>query len=585
MTAPVESQALALVLVDELARCGVRHACLAPGSRSAPLAIAMAGDKRIAVHVVVDERSASFLALGIAKSSGSAAAVLSTSGTAAANFHPAVVEAHHARTPLIVLTADRPPELQATGANQTIDQTRLYGDSVRFFAEVGAAGSLAESVPYWRSVAARAHALASGPRAGPVHVNVPFREPLVPEPGTPARSARASGLDGRPEGEPWHRITTGRRVVAGDVADHVSRLLEASTRPLLVAGSGHYATDGLLELAEHGDIPILAEAASGLRRGPTAISTYDALLRIEQWADAHQPDLVLRVGKTATSKSLARLLAGGVEQILIDPDLAFEDPERAATTVVAAHPEEIAAALNPSGLKRAQSGWLEEWLQAEGLARDAVDSVLDAADEPTEPRTARDLASMLPDGATLVVASSMPVRDLDWFMAPRAGVRVLANRGASGIDGFVSTALGVAIAGPAPTVALTGDLSMLHDSNGFTLAGAGHVDVVFVVVNNDGGGIFSFLPQAEWPQEFETLFGTPHGLDFEVYAELYRIGYTRLQRADDLEGVVVSATAAGGPHLIEIRTDRRANVDVHRNVWAAVEHGISQSPPARTARP
>ena len=570
-TAP--SVALALVLVDELARCGVEHACLAPGSRSAPLAMALADDDRIALHVVIDERSAAYLALGIAKATGRPAVVLSTSGTAAVNFHPAVVESHHARVPLIVMTADRPPELRDTGANQTIDQTKLYGYAVRWFAEVGVAEAIADSVPFWRSVAARAFARACGLPAGCVHLNVALRDPLVPESGSSPPRIGSTELDGRPNGAPWHRVVPGRRIVPPDIVEQVSQRLDRAIRPVLVGGSGDFETGALKALAEKRGIPILAEPTSGLRSGQNAISTYDALLRIESWAETHRPDVVLRVGKSGTSKALANYLDAGVEQILIDDDPGFDDPERTATTAVGADPSTFGSAL----LKLVGAGprdWLEEWRHAERRARAAIDSVLDADDTPSEPRAARDLAASVPEGSTLVVASSMPVRDLDWFMAPRSGVSVLANRGASGIDGFVSTALGIGLVAGGPTVALTGDLSMLHDSNGFTLAGAGDLDIVFVVLNNDGGGIFSFLPQAEWPDVFETLFGTPHGLDFRWYAELYGCGYERLERAGDLEMVLKSSMSAGGPRLIEIATDRRANVELHKRVWEAVEQSL-----------
>jgi 2-succinyl-5-enolpyruvyl-6-hydroxy-3-cyclohexene-1-carboxylate synthase len=569
-TAP--SVALALVIVDELARCGVQHACLAPGSRSAPLAMALSDDDRIDLHVVLDERSASFLALGIAKASGTPVAVLSTSGTAAANFHPAVVESHYARVPLLVVTADRPPELRDTGANQTIDQTNLYGTSVRWFAEVGTAGTISASVPYWRSVVARAFGRAWGPPAGPVHLNVALREPLVQDHHAP--HIPSAELSGRPDGSPWHRIVAGRRTISQDAVEDIAGRLAAATRPLLVGGSGTFDSRTLLDFAGERGLPILAEPTSGLRSGPNAVSTYDALLRVGSWVEAHRPDVVLRVGKSGTSKALASYLDARVEQILVDDDPAFDDPERTATTVVGANPSELGAALLGSA-SEGSSEWLEEWRKAERVARAAIDSVLDEDDAPSEPRAARDVAVAMPEGSTLVVASSMPVRDLDWFMAPRSDLRVLANRGASGIDGFVSTALGCAVATLGPIAALAGDLSMLHDANGFTLANAADVDIVFVVLNNDGGGIFSFLPQAEWPESFESLFGTPHGLDFRKYADFFRCGYERLERAGDLDMTLKQAFAAGGPQLIEITTDRPANVELHRRVWKAVEQAIN----------
>jgi 2-succinyl-5-enolpyruvyl-6-hydroxy-3-cyclohexene-1-carboxylate synthase len=279
-----------------------------------------------------------------------------------------------------------------------------------------------------------------------------------------------------------------------------------------------------------------------------------------------RPDLVVRVGGTGTSKPLAGYLGPDVPQVVVDPDGDWADPGRCAEWIIAADPRLLATLVEPGG----DHPWTQRWLEAEQLARAAIDAVLDHDDQPSEPRTARDLPAMCPDGTTLVAASSMPIRDLESFMRPRAALRVLGNRGASGIDGFVSTTLGAAIGGPRPTVALAGDLSMLHDQNGLLLAMNTRVDAVFVVMNNDGGGIFSFLPQAEFAGDFERLFGTPHGISFEAVAELYRCGYQRVERAQDLRSALSRAASGTGVHLIEIRTDRDANVALHRRLWEAV---------------
>jgi 2-succinyl-5-enolpyruvyl-6-hydroxy-3-cyclohexene-1-carboxylate synthase len=289
------------------------------------------------------------------------------------------------------------------------------------------------------------------------------------------------------------------------------------------------------------------------------------------------PDLVVRVGRTGTSKPLAGYLeaplkapdpkrAQEIRQVVVDPDGDWTDPGRSAGWIIRADPGVLAALVEPA----AGRPWTERWREAEKVARTAIDAVLDAEEAPSEPRIARDLAAWCPDGTTLVAASSMPIRDLESFMRPRSGLRVVANRGASGIDGFVSTALGVALAGPGPTVALAGDLSMLHDGNGLLLARSGTVDAVFVVVNNDGGGIFSFLPQADFPADFERLFGTPHGMSFEAVAAAYRCGYRRVERAGDLTTAVAESLSGGGVHLVEVRTERAANVALHRRIWQAV---------------
>jgi 2-succinyl-5-enolpyruvyl-6-hydroxy-3-cyclohexene-1-carboxylate synthase len=561
MTAPNPSTALATTLIDELIRCGVRHLCLAPGSRSAPLAIAAARSS-MDVHVSIDERSASFLALGIAKATRSPAAVVCTSGSAAANLFPAVIEAHHSTTPLLTLTADRPPELRATAANQTIDQIKMFGDAVRFFAEAGIAEDSAHSRRYWRSLAGRVVAEATGSPPGPVHLNLAFREPLVPD-GDDFGADTAGGEDGGP----WTEVVRSPAIPDEAVLDDLVHRL-AGRRAALVAGDCRIDGDAVVDLAEAAGWPVLAEPLSGMRRGPNAISTYDALVRVEKFASSHRPEVVVRVGKTGTSKVLPGWLEG-VEQILIDPHGRWLDPERALDRIVVADPAVVAMRLTER-VAGAGGGWIESWRVAEDAARDAIDGLLDATDEPTEPRVARDLAALLPDGSTLVVASSMPVRDLDRTMAVRAGLRILGNRGASGIDGFVSTTMGVALGGGAPTFALAGDLSMLHDSNGLTLTSNDRPEVVFVVLNNDGGGIFSFLPQAK-DKDFELLFGTPHGLSFEHLATLHRCGYARLERASDLPGLLQGT----GVTIVEVRTDRDANVDIHRRMSRVVADALA----------
>lgn len=556
------SEALATVLVDEFCRLGLTHACLAPGSRSAPLALALDADDRVDLHVRLDERSAAFTALGVARVTRRPVLVLSTSGTAAANFHPAVLEAHHARVPLLVVTADRPPELRATAANQTIDQTKLYGDAVRFFAELGPPENRAESLPYWRSLAGRAYAAAGSP-PGPVHLNVGFRDPLVPEPGSTAWS---HGLGGRPGGRPWIEAPPPAHGPSSEEVELLADAFAGVEAGLIVAGDSDADPSALVALADTAGWPLLAEPTSNARRGPNAVSTFDALLRHDGFARSHRPDLVVRVGKAGLSKSLAKWLDPGVEQVLIDGHGAWLDPERSVARIITADPARLCGAVAEILPRRTRSAWLAEWMGAEARARGALDAALDADDSPSEPRVARDLAALAADGAALVVASSMPVRDLNSFMAPRSGLRVIANRGVSGIDGFTSTALGVATAHPGPVVALSGDLSLLHDQNGL-LAPRPEVDLTLVVLNNDGGGIFSFLPQASLPHGFERLFGTPHGLDLEALAGLHSCSHVLLERASDLDGAL---RGAEGIRVVEVRTHRAENAALHRKVWNEV---------------
>ena len=575
MTAP--SPLLAAVLVDELARAGVTDVCLAPGSRSAPLAMAVYADDRIRLHVRHDERSAGFLAIGLAKISHRPVAVVCTSGSATANLHPAVVEADTARVPLLVLTADRPPELRGTGANQTIDQIKMFGSAVRWFCEMGAPD--ADLVTYWRSATSRACGEARGALggpAGPVHLNLGFREPLVPEAGDSPDAA----LGGRPGGDAW--TATGEFRPAPSAADlaWLSERIQATERGLLVVGDTDTDPRPLRALAAAAGWPLLAEPPSGARGGDHAITVYDHLLRDAPFAAAHDPDLVVLVGRLGLSKALLARLSPDVPQVLIDRDGAWLDPQRAIRRVITADPAVTAAAVVDDLLDRPASAWLTSWLRAEAVVRAALDEVLDAEARPSEPRTARDLAAALPGGAALTVASSMPVRDVAMFMAGRDGLRIIANRGASGIDGFVSTAMGVAAAHDGPAFALAGDLSLLHDQNGLLPPPSGRPDLVIVVLNNDGGGIFSFLPQARHPRGYEALFGTPHGVSIERLAGVYGAGYRLLENAADLADAVLGASAAGGIHLVEVRTDRAANRALHHRLEAAALRALGEGLPA-----
>jgi 2-succinyl-5-enolpyruvyl-6-hydroxy-3-cyclohexene-1-carboxylate synthase len=551
------STALARTLVDEWARAGLTDACLAPGSRSAPLALALAADPRIRVHVHLDERSGGFFALGASKASGRPALVLSTSGTAAAHLHPAVLEARHARVGLLVCTADRPPELHDTGAPQTTDQVKLFGGAVRFFADLGP-DAHPEAMASWRPIAARAYIEAAGPPAGPVQLNLAFREPLVPDAGT-----EIPEVPGRPAGRPW-------------VVSHPARLegpaglrerLLAAERGLVVAGWG--SPPEAHEVAFWLGWPLLADAISGNRSSGTDITAYEALLRVPGFAAAHRPDLVVRFGAALTSKTATAWLDASIPQIVVDPDGAWLDPQRAAAERVAALPD--VRDLSIHGMGR----WYDDWQTVEEVARHALDGFLDADDQPFEGRVARDVAAVCTDRtAALVVASSMPVRDLEAF----AGVvshRVFSNRGVNGIDGFNSTVLGVAaVAGPA--VGLSGDLAFLHDIGGLYGAARRDIDAVLVVVDNDGGGIFNFLPQADLPEEtFEALFGTPHGLDLMAVAGAYGIPAERVTKAGDLPPALGRALDEGGVRAIVVPTgDRRANVERHRRAWAAVARAL-----------
>ena len=550
---------LIAAFVDELARCGVTDACTSPGSRSTPLVIALARHPRLRAHSHIDERASAFFALGLAKASGRAVAIACTSGTAAANFAPAVIEASEARVPLIVLTADRPPELRETGAGQTIDQVKLYGGAVRWFFEVGNHDLSDERVAWIRALACRAHAAATGERPGPVHLNWPLREPLVP-------SEAVSAPGGRADGRPWVSIA-GREPRPARLADHIA----APARGIIVAGRDDRGlSPAVPELARAAGYPLLAEPLSGARAGAAAIANYDALLRDGAFAAAHAPEVVIRVGDLPTSKTLRGWLAGlrDARQICVQAGGGpWQDPAAVVELVLRADPRE----LEPP--PPTPDAWLASWREADTAAAGAVARTL--GEELSEPNVARPLGEALPADATLFVAASMPVRDVEWFWPAREGSpRVLSNRGANGIDGTLSSALGVAAAAAGPVVALIGDVAFAHDLSGLLAASRLDLSLTVVLINNEGAAVFDYLPIAHERDVYEHHIATAPGLEFERAASLYRMDYERPQSLAQLRALLA---APAGRTLIEVRCDRAAGRDLHARVWAEVSRSISGS--------
>ncbi len=564
-------------LVDEWARAGLTDAVVSPGSRSTPMALALVADERVRVHVHHDERSAAFIAVGVGRASGRPAVVLTTSGTAAVELHPAVVEAHHDKVPLLVVTADRPPELRDVGAPQTIDQVHLFGRSVRAYAEPGV--PIEATREQWRSVAAQAVIDAVTSPPGPVHLNLSFREPLLGQVGVLP--------GGRPGGGPWHGRPGPAAARAGIDADVLADAVEGCNG-VIVAGGGIGDPDAVHALAAALRWPVIADPRSGCRvpRAGT-ISHADAILRVPEVAARLRPDVVLRLGSLPASKVLGQwLAASGAWQLGVEADGLVFDPDRVLASVLTAEPGAFCAQVSES-LRRDRAGsvaapgdWFDAWTAADAEAASAIRATLAAHHEPTEPAIARDLMAAMPDGSHVMVSSSMPVRDVEWFAAPREGVTVHANRGANGIDGVVSTAVGIALATGAPTAVLVGDIAFLHDTNALLGLARRPLDLVIVVIDNDGGGIFSFLPQADAlaPAAFETLFATPHGVDPGAIAGAHGLPVSRVDHQDQLARLVRSAVGAGGAQVLVVRTDRTENVAVHRAVHAAVATALAPDP-------
>jgi 2-succinyl-5-enolpyruvyl-6-hydroxy-3-cyclohexene-1-carboxylate synthase len=579
--------AYAATLADEWARNGVAHAVVCPGSRSAPLALALAAEPRIGVHVRLDERSAAFTALGIGLVTGMPAVMVTTSGTAAAELHAAVVEADLASVPLLVCTADRPAELHGVGAPQTIEQSELFGTALRWRHDPGVAD--ASSRGWWRSVASRSVIEATGgPRGpGPVHLNLPFREPLVGEP------ALAGGAEpGRPAEQPWHLAPHSEDAPSDAMlAALAANGEELPGRGLIVAGARCGERAAVLALAGALGWPVLADPGSGLRvPGEGVVTMADPLLRAASFARSHRPEIVLRLGGAWASKAVETYLAdsarSGTRVVVVDPNGSWRDPERQAAVFLRSDPTALCRAL----LGRAQGdlrgahpqgdggAWWHDWAAAEARALEVLGERL--ASGLDEPSLAQRLFRAMSPDANLVVASSMPIRDLVSFAAPRtAPPKVFANRGANGIDGVVSTALGIAIASEAPTVALVGDLAFLHDVSALAGGEQPAAPLTVVVADNRGGGIFSFLEQAALldAPRFELLFGTPQAQDPARVAAGFGWPVDRIDADNEqqFEATLAARVASGSPSVISVRLPERAeNVERHRALFAAVSSAL-----------
>jgi 2-succinyl-5-enolpyruvyl-6-hydroxy-3-cyclohexene-1-carboxylate synthase len=601
MTPATDTYLLLRAFVDELARCGMRAACTSPGSRCAPLVLTLAREERLTCYSHIDERCAGFFALGLAKASGLPVAVTCTSGTAAAELLPAAIEAFQARVPLILLTADRPPELRENGAGQAIDQLKLFGSAAKWFFEVGTHEADEERLHWVRTLACRAYWTALEGRPGVVHLNFPLREPLVTEDPLP------DDRTGRPGEIPYVRrpqvITTGEA--------QLQRLVAAAKRGVLVAGRHERAGQASIgqlgaaaaEFCEATGWPLLADPLSGARRGDAAIAHYDALLRDAAFAGKLNPDLILRVGDLPVSKPLRTWLAGlkDVPQVALDPEGAWQDPAAVLSDSLALEPSAALTGLtmlvSPTTettttgtsatrteirprLSPADPDWLAGWRAADERAAEAILGVLGSA-ELSEPGIAVELGVLLPQTATLFVASSMPVREIETFWPVRPDPpRVLCNRGANGIDGTVSSAFGAAADADGPVVLLIGDVALAHDIGGLLAAKRLDLKLTIVLVDNGGGGIFDFLPVSRTPMAaaydiYARHIATPTTLDFGKAAALYGLAHERVETIPAFRAALERALSPQvGSAIVQVQTDRTSNVELHGRVWRSVADSL-----------
>ncbi|NWN94447.1 MAG: 2-succinyl-5-enolpyruvyl-6-hydroxy-3-cyclohexene-1-carboxylic-acid synthase [Bacillus sp. (in: Bacteria)] len=560
--------------IRQLSAMGIRYAVVSPGSRSTPIAMLLAEHPDFKIYMDIDERSAAFFALGLAKEKRKPVVLLCTSGTAAANYYPAVAEANISRVPLIVLTADRPHELRNVGAPQAIDQIRLYGTHVKWFEEMPLPEAGEEVLQFVRQTAARAVVTALQQPAGPVHLNFPLREPLVPvlKPSPFAGEVPVPAIEN----------FSGTLQLSEETVEVVAKEIREKNRGLIICGPIDIPgfAEAVVALSEKTGYPVLADPLSQLRSGrhgkERIIENYDSLLKDPKWADRLAPDVVIRFGAMPVSKPLTLLLkkVKTAAHYIVDGGNGWRDPVKRGTTVVYSDEIDFCKKLSNIIVMNPVSEWFTMWEKLNQQALQIVTASLEAEETFDEGKTVTELAAALPDGSTLFVGNSMPIRDVDtFFQATDKKIRILANRGANGIDGVVSSAAGVS-AGCGKAFLLIGDLSFFHDLNGLLMTKMHKLNLCVILINNNGGGIFSFLPQADEPEKFEQLFGTPTDLAFEYAVKMYGGSYIQPQNWDQFRAAL--SEYKGGLQVIEVRTNRAKNVETHRKIWSQVSREMER---------
>lgn len=572
--------------VDELARAGLKHVCICPGSRSTPIAISFARHQSITKHLHLDERSASFFALGIALAEEEPVAVLCTSGTAAANFLPAVIESNYANVPLIVITTDRPPELWEWGAHQTIDQLQLFGNHPKWSVSMPPPQITPKLLRYVRALATRLYWTARTSPSGPVHVNMPFRDPLSP--ANVPEDFEGSGVDletlnGRSENNPYVIANMGKLELDQNVINHLSRLLPRNG--IIVCGPQRSNRLGQLIKAVGARLgyPVLADPLSQIRgesdQYDNVIDNYDLFLRDPEIAGTLAPAMIIRFGGWPTSATLNMFLETyrDSRHMIVTED-GWNDPAHLNSELIRVEPTRFCESLLESPVSATSTSWLKKWLHISTLTKELSGKLLKGMNELFEGKLFTELEALLPEESALFLGNSMPVRDMDTFF-PRSGksVQCLSNRGANGIDGVISTALGFGSASRKRTVLIIGDLSFYHDMNGLLAAKRYRMDTTIVVINNDGGGIFSFLPQSNYPEFFEDYLGTPHGLTFDNVAELYDLPYVRITNWNEFRNAFSTSVTTAGPSIIEVLSNRQQNQRLHQQFADRVLRSLRKS--------
>ncbi len=559
--------------VDELVQSGLTDVVISPGSRSTPLAMTMTQHPDINQWVIIDERSAAFFALGLAKKKNRAVAIVCTSGTAAANYYPAIVEAHYGRVPLVALTADRPHELRDVGAPQSIEQIGLYGYYAKWFHEMALPEADSKMLEYARSKASRAVNTATNGNAGPVHLNFPLREPLIPD-------FTIAGLWGRRNDQAYYPVFNGERRLHLDQLNHLIQKLQSHQKGLLVCGPqlDKEFAEAVVQLAASWQVPILADPLSQVRSGQhhkdQVIEGYDAILRNDSIRKQLKPDFIIRFGAMPVSKAYLFYAKehSEIPQYIVESEASYREPAGNRTEFIYADPELLCNDLAAADIT-VDEKWLEKWQSMNQVAKKYL-LEHDDSNMLTEGDATRILMEVIPDESSLYVGNSMSIRDVDtFFMTTPKRLNILANRGANGIDGMVSSGLGAASTGD-PVTLLLGDLSFFHDSNGLLAAKQYKLNLTILLINNNGGGIFSFLPQVNYKDHFEALFGTPMDVNFQHIVEMYGGNYVDVNNDSELRDALQSSYESQGLSVIEVKTDRAVNMEWHRSKWQAIENEL-----------
>lgn len=570
--------------IEELVSFGVRYACISPGSRSTPLTLAAARNKKLKSYINIDERSSAFFALGLAKAEGTPVVLICTSGTATAEFYPAIIEAYQQRVPLIVCTADRPPELVNVGANQTINQDNIYKNHIRWYCAAGLPRPDAKGIKHIRQCARKAFNNCYVNARGPVHINFPFKKPFEPDSYTDEIQGKL--LEDNPAADNSPLLperTDVKNIRRKKWFNEISGRILDSKKILLIAGPDKYNPGfpaGISRLAEVLNAPVLADGCSNIRFGihhkGNIISNFDAILRHEKFSAGNRPDLIIHFGRTITSKALETYLEKcRAPKYLINDSGDWFDPSNKALAAVKCRPynfcDEMSDYLENKIKQRRNTGWFENFKSADKMAGELKIKIIEHSASLNECRVAAEVLNLIPDNSQIMVSNSMPARDFDYFASnSEKNIKVYNNRGASGIDGIISTALGTAAESKKPSVLITGDLAFYYDLNGLLAARNYGIPLIIVLVNNNGGGIFDILPIARYGKLFKEYFTVSHNLDFSHFVRAYGGNYKRRKNWNDFRSSFKNALRSKKFSVIEIRTNSGQSLKLRKKFWSEV---------------